>query len=169
MTAVPLPAKVEGPSSRGGYRAPWHQPVKGIVFNLLEQVVTRDHGENTWDDLLSSAGLTGAYTSLGSYPDEDFGRLVRAASEGLNVPSQDLVRWFGREALPALAKAYPGFFAQHADTRSFLLTLNDIIHPEVRSSIRAPTFPTSISSCCRTAACGWDTTRIERCVRSRKA
>jgi hypothetical protein len=106
--------------------------VKGIVFNLLEQVVTRDHGEDTWDDLLSSAGLTGAYTSLGSYPDEDFGRLVQAASEVLNVPSQDLVRWFGREALPALAKAYPGFFALHADTRSFLLTLNDIIHPEVR-------------------------------------
>jgi hypothetical protein len=106
--------------------------MKGIVFNLLEQVVTRDHGENTWDDLLSSAGLTGAYTSLGSYPDQDLGQLVGAASEALNVSAQDLIRWFGREALPALALAYPGFFEPHADTRSFLLTLNDIIHPEVR-------------------------------------
>lgn len=106
--------------------------MKGIVFNLLEQVVTRDYGENTWDDLLSSADLTGAYTSLGSYPDEDLGRLVGAASEALNVPAQALIRWFGREALPALAQAYPGFFAVHTDTRSFLLTLNDIIHPEDR-------------------------------------
>ena len=27
---------------------------------------------------------------------------------------------------------YPAFFLGHTDTRSFLLTLNDIIHPEVR-------------------------------------
>lgn len=93
--------------------------MKGIVFNLLEQVVTRDHGENTWDDLLGSAGLAGAYTSLGSYPDDHLGRLVGAASEALNVPAQDLIRWFGREALPALAQAYPAFFASHTDTRSF--------------------------------------------------
>jgi Haem-NO-binding len=106
--------------------------VKGIVFNLLEQVVTREYGENTWDDLLRSAELTGAYTSLGSYPDEHLGRLVGAASEALDVPAQDLIRWFGREALPSLAQRFPAFFTPHRDTRSFLLTLNDIIHPEVR-------------------------------------
>ena len=31
-----------------------------------------------------------------------------------------------------LATRYPDFFTPHTDTRSFLLTLNDIIHPEVR-------------------------------------
>ena len=106
--------------------------MKGIVFNLLEQVVTRDYGENTWDELLDSAALTGAYTSLGSYPDDHLGALVRAASRTLDLPAQDVIRWFGREALPALAEAYPAFFTPHTDTRSFLLTLNDIIHPEVR-------------------------------------
>jgi hypothetical protein len=106
--------------------------LKGIVFNLLEQMVSRDHGEDTWDDLLSTAGLMGAYTSLGSYPDEHLGKLLTAASETLDVPAQDVVRWFGREALPLLAQAYPGFFTPHTDTRSFILTLNDIIHPEVR-------------------------------------
>lgn len=102
------------------------------MFNLLEQVVSRDHGENTWDDLLKAAGLVGAYTSLGNYPDEHLGRIVNVASETLGVPAQDVVRWFGREALPALAQAYPEFFRPHTDTRSFLLTLNEIIHPEVR-------------------------------------
>jgi hypothetical protein len=106
--------------------------VKGIVFNLLEQAVSRDYGEDTWDDLLSAAGLVGAYTSLGSYPDDHLGRLVGAASGALRLPPQDVIRWFGREAMPALAQAYPAFFSPHADTRSFLLTLNDIIHPEVR-------------------------------------
>ena len=31
-----------------------------------------------------------------------------------------------------LAERYPHFFTPHADARSFVLTLNDIIHPEVR-------------------------------------
>jgi hypothetical protein len=31
-----------------------------------------------------------------------------------------------------MAAAYPGFFVAHTSTRPFLLTLNDIIHPEVR-------------------------------------
>ena len=106
--------------------------MKGIVFNLLEQVVSRDYGEDTWDDLLGAARLVGAYTSLGSYPDEHPGKLVAAASEALAIRAEDAVRWFGREALPALAQAYPPFFSPHTDTRSFLLTLNDIIHPEVR-------------------------------------
>jgi hypothetical protein len=106
--------------------------VKGIVFNLLEQIISRDYGEDRWDDLLNAAGLVGAYTSLGSYPDDHLGKLVGVASETLGIPTQDVVRWFGREALPALAQAYPGFFTPRTDTRSFVLTLNDIIHPEVR-------------------------------------
>jgi hypothetical protein len=34
--------------------------------------------------------------------------------------------------MPLLAKRYPAFFASHENVRSFLLTLNNIIHPEVR-------------------------------------
>lgn len=106
--------------------------MKGIVFNLLEEVVRREHGENAWDDLLDAAGVAGAYTSLGNYDDADLARLVSAAARSLNLSEYDVVRWFGREALPLLARKYPGLFEQHTSTRSFLLALNDIIHPEVR-------------------------------------
>jgi hypothetical protein len=34
--------------------------------------------------------------------------------------------------MPLLAARYPDFFVKYHNTRSFLLTLNDIIHPEVR-------------------------------------
>ena len=54
--------------------------MKGIIFNLLEEVVITQHGEDTWDQLLSAAGLEGAYTSLGSYPDEHIQELVGAAA-----------------------------------------------------------------------------------------
>jgi heme-NO-binding protein len=106
--------------------------MKGIVFNLLEECVRREHGEDTWDALLEAAGVDGAYTSLGSYPDEELARLVTAASQALDTPEDDVVRWFGRSALPLLAERYPQFFEPHDSTRPFLLTLNDIIHPEVR-------------------------------------
>jgi glycine cleavage system aminomethyltransferase T len=73
--------------------------VKGIVFNLLEEVVTRTHGEHIWDALLDAAELSGSYTSLGSYPDE---------------------------------QRYPTFFLGHQSSRPFIVSVNQIIHPEVR-------------------------------------
>ena len=106
--------------------------MKGIVFNLLEQLVARDFGEDTWDALLDASELDGAYTSLGSYPDEDLAKLVSAASAALAMPVDDVVVWFGRNALPLFAGRYPQLFEPHDSTRSFVLTLNDIIHPEVR-------------------------------------
>jgi hypothetical protein len=106
--------------------------MKGIVFNLLEELVERDHGEEVWDALLADAGLEGAYTSLGSYPDEDLDKLVAAAAPRLGLEQNQVIRWFGRESLPLLATRYPDLFDLHGGTRPFLLTLNSIIHPEVR-------------------------------------
>jgi hypothetical protein len=106
--------------------------VKGVVFGLLEQLVVRDFGEDTWDALLDASGLDGVYTSLGSYPDDDLAKLVAAAAEALGMPPDDVVSWLGRNALPLFADRYPQLFEPHASTRSFVLTLNDIIHPEVR-------------------------------------
>jgi hypothetical protein len=106
--------------------------MKGIVFNLLEEVVRREHGEKAWDDILAAAGVEGAYTSLGSYDDSELPRLVAAASQLLGIPPYEVVRWFGRQALPLLARKYPALFDRHDGTRSFVLALNEIIHPEVR-------------------------------------
>lgn len=106
--------------------------MKGIVFNLLEEAVTSEFGADTWDTLLDDAGLSGAYTSLGSYADADMLALVDVASKALKLPPQDILRWFGQKAMPLLAARYPDFFRNHADARSFLLTLNNIIHPEVQ-------------------------------------
>jgi heme-NO-binding protein len=106
--------------------------MKGIVFNLLEEIITRDYGDDAWDKVLDAAGLDGAYTSLGGYPDADFYGLVAAASSSLELPPDEVISWFGRRALPLLASSYPQFFERHASARPFILTLNDIIHPEVR-------------------------------------
>jgi hypothetical protein len=106
--------------------------MKGIVFNLLEQVVVRHHGDTVWEELLENSDLPGTYTSLGSYPDEEIMRLVGTASEMLRIPPADVLRWFGRNAMPLLSERFPIFFTPHRNTLSFLKSVNDIIHPEVR-------------------------------------
>ncbi len=106
--------------------------MKGVVFKLLEEVVSAEYGEQTWDTLLDTCGLDGVYTSLGSYPDEHVFKLVTAASEALKVSPQEILRWFGRKSMPALAQQYPVFFDTQKSTRPFLISLNSIIHPEVR-------------------------------------
>lgn len=106
--------------------------MKGIIFRLAGQAVSDAHGEDTWDDLLDVAGAHGAYTSLGSYPDEELFRIVGAASDHLGIPPAGVVRWIGSAVVPAMARQHADFFVPHTDTRSFLLTLNTVIHPEVR-------------------------------------
>jgi hypothetical protein len=106
--------------------------MKGIIFNLLEQVITDERGDDAWDDLLESAGLDGVYTSLGNYPEAQLIKLIHMASALLERRPEDVLRLFGEKAIPLLAQRYPVFFEGHESTRTFLLTLNDVIHPEVR-------------------------------------
>jgi hypothetical protein len=106
--------------------------MKGVVFNLLEAVVIRTHGEDAWDALLEEAALDGTYTSLGSYPDDHMYKLVGAAAKALNMSPGEVLRWFGRQSMPILAERYPVFFKAHTSTRPFVLSINEIIHPEVR-------------------------------------
>jgi hypothetical protein len=106
--------------------------MKGIVFNLLEQVVVTHHGEAVWEELLDRTGLSGVYTSLGSYPDDEVAALVGAAADMLALPPDAVLRWFGAAAMPLLAERFPAFFTPHATTLPFLRSVNSIIHPEVR-------------------------------------
>jgi hypothetical protein len=106
--------------------------MKGIIFNLAEEVVAGAHGVDAWDTILDNAELDGAFTSLGNYPDEYLDRIVAAASTLLAAPAEDVVTAIGRGAMPLLAQRYALFFAPHRNSVPFLLTLNEIIHAEVR-------------------------------------
>jgi hypothetical protein len=106
--------------------------VKGIVFNLVEGVVRTEHGDDVWDQVVDDAGVTGAYTSLGSYPDEDLMAIAGTVAVRLGTDPSSVVRHVGHQSIATLSERYPEFFAPHDNVRSFLLTLNDIIHPEVR-------------------------------------
>ncbi|WP_374275012.1 heme NO-binding domain-containing protein [Brevundimonas sp.] len=105
--------------------------MKGVVFNLLEEAVGRAFGPDTWDTLIEMSGVSGAYSSLGNYPDEEIEALVAAAGQALSLDRDAVLRWFGVNAMPILAELYPDFF-RAPDARAFVEGVNDIIHSEVR-------------------------------------
>ncbi|MGQ0383692.1 MAG: heme NO-binding domain-containing protein [Gammaproteobacteria bacterium] len=106
--------------------------MKGIVFNLLEEVVTTHVGESAWDKILAHAGADGAYTSLGNYADGDFANLVGVLARASKKTDRQVLAWFGRHAMPFLSQRYPEFFTSQRGLRGFLLSLNAVIHAEVR-------------------------------------
>lgn len=105
--------------------------MKGIVFHLLQEAIVRSRGEEGWEDLLDEVGDSGVFTTLGNYPESRLAALIMAAAPKGSTPFE-ATRWFGRTAMPLLAEHYPAFFTPHTATRPFILTLNEIIHPEVR-------------------------------------
>lgn len=88
--------------------------VKGTVFNLLARVVRRERGEDAWDALLDAAACDGVYTSLGTYPDAELVRLIRAAARTWHASPRAVLRWLGRHAVPLFARDHPALFAMPA-------------------------------------------------------
>jgi len=58
--------------------------------------------------------------------------LVGAAHEVSGIPVSDLVRSFGEYMFPRFQQANPQFFADDMTLKSFLLSVDRIIHVEVR-------------------------------------
>lgn len=107
--------------------------MKGVIFNVVEEVVTEAYGADTWDALLDAAGVDGAYTALGNYDDVQLVALVDAAASALDTTTDEVLRIVGRAGFAKLSARYPHFVASHATSRTVLQELNSVIHPQVLS------------------------------------
>lgn len=105
--------------------------MKGIIFNAVEAAVTDVYSADTWDDLLDAAEIDGGFTALGTYDDAQLLALVDAGCAATGHEPDVLVRTLGQRAFPYLARRYPEFVEGVADTRAFLRSVDEIIHPEV--------------------------------------
>jgi hypothetical protein len=115
--------------------------VKGIIFEVVEEVVIERFGEDAWDELLVDAGVDGVWTTLGSYPDAQLGAIVAAAADRLGVSTPDVLRLVGRAAFAGLAAHHPELLDGHRSSRTVLMDLNGIIHPEVMKLYPDATVP----------------------------
>ncbi len=108
--------------------------MKGFVFNVLNKMVEEKLGIEAWDQMVNqlSSDSAGVYTSGGTYPDKEFLDLVSDLSERLQTPVAELVRNFGKYALHEMKKQYAIFFEKHSDAKSFLLSIDQVVHVEVK-------------------------------------
>jgi hypothetical protein len=105
--------------------------LKGVVFNLLEELVRKEFGESEWHHVRQEADVDASFDSLTTYPDAELRKLVAAVAKRARITPGEALQWFGRYSMPLLATRYAALFDSQNSTRSFILTLNDIIHPEV--------------------------------------
>lgn len=109
--------------------------MKGIIFNQLESMVTESFGVEAWDQIIAGSALSvpdGVFIGPRNYPDEDLFAIVATASAATGKPAEELVRAFGRYLFPKLAGLYPVFFKPGMTAKSFLLSVDRVIHVEVR-------------------------------------
>lgn len=106
--------------------------MKGVLFNVVEDVVTEAFSADVWDDVVEHAGVSGAYTSLGNYPDEELGSVVEATASAAGQTVPDALRLAGHLGFAHLVRRAPDLLDGLDGWRAVLTALDDIIHPEVR-------------------------------------
>ena len=106
--------------------------MKGILFNVVEDVVTEAMSADAWDDVIDEAHVDGSYTSLASYPDTDLTAIVTAIASATGLSVGDTLKLAGRLGFKHLARRTPHVLDGIGGWQQLVGSLDDIIHPEVR-------------------------------------
>lgn len=104
----------------------------GMVFTELMDMVEERWSLDVVDATLDSAGLTGSYTSVGEYDDDEMTRIVVALSETTGVPVPDLLHAYGRHLFGRFVATHGFLLGDDADMYTFLAGLETHVHTEVR-------------------------------------
>jgi len=105
----------------------------GIIFNELRKYANTTFGEKTWEALLAAAGLEGStYLASRSYPDEQVGAIVDAASSVSGIPKLQLLEQFGEFIAPDLMSMFRSLIKADWRTLDVLENTEETIHKVVR-------------------------------------
>ena len=118
--------------------------MKGAVFIAFNQMVEDNISIDIWEQLLTETQSEsgGVYTSIDDYKDEELFAFVGKLSEIVDVPVETLVEQFGHYLFSALNGKYPIFSQQQPDFFSFIKSIDEVIHKEVRKLYDNPNLPT---------------------------
>ncbi|PPD05126.1 MAG: hypothetical protein CTY29_02360 [Methylobacter sp.] len=108
--------------------------MKGIIFTEFLNFVSELYGEDTVDDMLEESALAsgGAYTSVGSYPHEEFHSLCLALEHQTQTPVRRILHDFGIRLSVTFVQKYAAFFCRCSHYFDFIESIEDYIHKEVR-------------------------------------
>lgn len=105
--------------------------MKGVLFNVVEDVVDETLPADSWDRALEDGHLHGAYTSMGSYPDGELTTIVGSLAGRTGLDQADVLRHAGRHGFAHLVRRQPDLMDGFDDLGALLHGLDDVIHPEV--------------------------------------
>jgi len=105
--------------------------VKGVLFNVAEDVVNETLGAAAWDGALRHACVDGIYTSIGDYPHGELDAIVDAIAGSTGLAPADVLRHVGRHGYEPLVQRQPALVAGIDDLGALLHRLEEVIHPEV--------------------------------------
>ena len=120
--------------------------MKGVIFRQLELFVCQKFDETTWEAIYQTAlpelVTQDPFVGPMTYPDEDMVTLAVHASNHLELSLEVVLKEYGRFLLPNLISLAPEFVKGHATPKSFLLTVEDVIHVEVEKMYEGTYLPT---------------------------
>ncbi len=117
--------------------------MKGVIFNIAENFITDNFGEDILDEIIASCNLITKepFVGPGTYPDEDLIEIVTKSSEKLHIPVPELLKKFGEYSFSKLAGRHPNFLIGFTHPKAFLKTVDGIIHVEVRKLYQGVQLP----------------------------
>jgi predicted hydrocarbon binding protein len=111
--------------------------MKGVIFNLLEDFIIEGWGDDVYDEILSRCSLrtTEPFIGPGTYDDADLLAIVAQAAETLGLTVPEAVRAFGRYCFSGLARKFPVFLEGHRELKTFLKSIDEVIHVELKKLV----------------------------------
>lgn len=120
--------------------------MKGVIFNVLEDMIVDQCGMTVWNDLLEKHAPSGrTYVSAKSYSETELFAIVTDAASMLNLPLQQLVKAFGHFLFSGLASRHQSVMARFPDFSALVMGIHDVIHVEVNKLYHEPALPTIVS------------------------
>ncbi len=104
----------------------------GLVYVELLAELERTASLDVVDRVVARAGVRGAYTAFGSYPDADAHALIHAVAAERGEAPEAVQRSCGRRLFARFAGHHPEWVAPHADPIALLEQLEDHVHASVR-------------------------------------
>jgi len=108
--------------------------MKGVVFTEFLDMVEQEFGYETVDHIIESSTLEsgGIYTAVGTYEHSEMVQLVTHLHKKTEIEVPNLLKAFGKYLFGTFEKNYGGFFDKATDSFTFLESIENYIHVEVR-------------------------------------
>ncbi|GIU30524.1 heme NO-binding domain-containing protein [Shewanella sp. MBTL60-007] len=106
--------------------------MKGIIFAEFLELVENTFGLDVCQKMLDENKNDGAYTSVGTYDHKDLIKLIISLSKLTGISVEELQRIYGQSVFNTLYNSLPGLEGKADSTFSFIESVEEYIHVEVK-------------------------------------